>query len=104
PDAPAPHPLPALFPYTTLFRSNLRHAPNHHVFDGIRVDRRAPNELAQRLREQLLRMNPAERPLASLAAPAGRTHRVDDVCGSHEDRKSTRLNSSHVKISYAVFC
>src|SRR5690606_41986054 len=24
--------------------------------------------------------------------------------GSHEDRKSTRLNSSHVKISYAVFC
>src|SRR5690606_39439329 len=27
------------------------------------------------------------------------------ICGTHdEDRKSTRLNSSHVKISYAVFC
>src|SRR5690606_40284332 len=26
------------------------------------------------------------------------------VYGDHEDRKSTRLNSSHVKISYAVFC
>src|SRR5207302_10124186 len=29
---------------------------------------------------------------------------VLDVQGSGEDRKSTRLNSSHVKISYAVFC
>src|SRR5690606_40104266 len=28
----------------------------------------------------------------------------DDVAGRAEDRKSTRLNSSHVKISYAVFC
>src|SRR5207245_11260309 len=27
-----------------------------------------------------------------------------DVMGSHEDRKSTRLNSSHGSISYAVFC
>src|SRR5690606_42023213 len=26
------------------------------------------------------------------------------ILGEHEDRKSTRLNSSHVKISYAVFC
>src|SRR5690554_7274538 len=25
-------------------------------------------------------------------------------CASHQDRKSTRLNSSHVRISYAVFC
>src|SRR5207302_7529635 len=31
--------------------------------------------------------------------PGGR-----DVIGRDEDRKSTRLNSSHVKISYAVFC
>src|SRR5690606_41973158 len=31
-------------------------------------------------------------------------HRQDDGGGSVEDRKSTRLNSSHVKISYAVFC
>src|SRR5690606_40286658 len=35
-------------------------------------------------------------------------HRVEDVLPEHaalpKDRKSTRLNSSHVKISYAVFC
>src|SRR5690606_26379083 len=30
--------------------------------------------------------------------------RVPDVIGHGRDRKSTRLNSSHVKISYAVFC
>src|SRR5690606_41748958 len=29
---------------------------------------------------------------------------ADFVVGSRQDRKSTRLNSSHVKISYAVFC
>src|SRR5690606_41267138 len=32
------------------------------------------------------------------------TERRDDVRGGQRDRKSTRLNSSHVKISYAVFC
>src|SRR5256885_5914249 len=30
--------------------------------------------------------------------------RVHDRAGAHEDRKSTRLNSSHLVISYAVFC
>src|SRR3989442_8095412 len=30
--------------------------------------------------------------------------RLGDVMGETEDRKSTRLNSSHVRISYAVFC
>src|SRR5690606_42072437 len=29
---------------------------------------------------------------------------LDDTLDGHPDRKSTRLNSSHVKISYAVFC
>src|SRR5690606_41684731 len=32
------------------------------------------------------------------------TRRVDQADGAAKDRKSTRLNSSHVKISYAVFC
>src|SRR5690625_6688695 len=30
--------------------------------------------------------------------------RADQICSSGGDRKSTRLNSSHVAISYAVFC
>src|SRR5436305_11879678 len=45
-----------------------------------------------------------------LLAAHGKPMRVDDVGqagsqpGRSEDRKSTRLNSSHVRISYAVFC
>src|SRR5438552_8537770 len=36
--------------------------------------------------------------------PRGRGFRPDGAGGSHQDRKSTRLNSSHQIISYAVFC
>src|ERR1022692_3142967 len=45
-----------------------------------------------------------ERPAALFRSPAG-TDRADDprVCGDRIDRKSTRLNSSHLVISYAVF-
>src|SRR5690606_41478169 len=40
----------------------------------------------------------------ALAGVAIRAHDADVVNALVEDRKSTRLNSSHVKISYAVFC
>src|SRR5690606_41464702 len=36
--------------------------------------------------------------------PRGSSPSTCNPCRSKEDRKSTRLNSSHVKISYAVFC
>src|SRR5690554_8156753 len=66
-------PIPPLFPYTTLFRS--------------------------------------QKPFGSFSAvnirgqhvPGKRQHRRR-VIGKTKDRKSTRLNSSHVRISYAVFC
>src|SRR5436189_4783940 len=67
-------PRSTLFPYTTLFRSVLRHAARH-------------------LREGLRRLQ-APRHLALLG-----DHSLAD-----RDRKSTRLNSSHRCISYAVFC
>src|SRR5688572_30983830 len=94
---PRPRTAP-LFPYTTLFRSEgdlhlLRPAvddaaqvaghgqegPEHEKADrdgadGERVDQPAPPEAGQRLLEEV------------------------------RDRKSTRLNSSHSQISYAVFC
>src|SRR2546430_12621770 len=79
-------PRSTLFPYTTLFRSDDmlvfagRTAPFHHHTDGVRrTDRRMRN--IWRNKECL-----------SL------THEMV------EDRKSTRLNSSHSQISYAVFC
>src|SRR5205085_3290818 len=37
-------------------------------------------------------------------SPAGGETRSSTLCGTKRDRKSTRLNSSHSQISYAVFC
>src|SRR5699024_11955764 len=42
--------------------------------------------------------------LVRVLAPALRGHRGDRALDDLQDRKSTRLNSSHVSISYAVFC
>src|SRR2546430_13590408 len=77
-------PRSTLFPYTTLFRS---------VPEFARADQ-------DREREGL----PAE-----LRGDVVGDHHVDagDLGrdrGDHPDRKSTRLNSSHSQISYAVFC
>src|SRR3712207_7328838 len=76
-------PRSTLFPYTTLFRSDqleaaLRHGIAARDGDALDVVRDAG--------------------VAVVVAAAGRVGRVD------EDRKSTRLNSSHANISYAVFC
>src|SRR3712207_6963732 len=77
-------PRSTLFPYTTLFRSHLRRA---------RLGRDAP----QRLLHLLLVQDVDVR-------EAGQRARVDDEEEAARDRKSTRLNSSHANISYAVFC
>src|SRR5689334_24433831 len=72
-------PRSTLFPYTTLFRSQQDTAGTRDVIDADDVERQ-PRAL-------------------------GRPR--DGVRGQsalHTDRKSTRLNSSHSSISYAVFC
>src|SRR3712207_7306431 len=85
-------PRSTLFPYTTLFRSQ-------------------PPQLARRLGNRLL-PHPLRRELPGLqlvpkigqqlpGAGADRSRRDPVDSG---DRKSTRLNSSHANISYAVFC
>src|SRR5207253_11062510 len=83
---PRPHtPLPPPSPYTTLFRSSSRSA-----------ERRG----SRRPGGPHCRVPPAARE-AGPARAAGGTRQ----CGPPGlDRKSTRLNSSHVAISYAVFC
>src|SRR2546422_1549405 len=80
-------PRSTLFPYTTLFRSPFRHLVLAR--SGSRLSR-----LAHTWRAHLV-LGPASR-RRRRAGPA----RVD----RGEDRKSTRLNSSHGYISYAVFC
>src|SRR5437870_9073266 len=64
-----PPPRSTLFPYTTLFRSQIGGNLAPELMEAVRV-----------------------------------VQDPDDTHGFHQDRKSTRLNSSHVAISYAVFC
>src|SRR4051812_49968302 len=74
-------PRSTLFPYTTLFRS----------FSGISGDMTLGALLDVGLDAEWLRALPA-----SLG--------LDGISVRIADRKSTRLNSSHMSISYAVFC
>src|SRR5690606_41646672 len=93
-------PRPTLSPYTTPFRSE-RDAEGGHQGRGRRAAGPAlglPLALAPEVEvaggNEALRAGPGARGEPGEAEPRGR----------HQDRKSTRLNSSHVKISYAVFC
>src|SRR5690349_23096411 len=80
-----PPPRSTLFPYTTLFRS-CQPAIHEQARD---FDRRSDYGLACITRR--IEYQTRERGYSSTDA-------------SETDRKSTRLNSSHVEISYAVFC
>src|SRR3712207_8495426 len=77
-------PRSTLFPYTTLFRSFF--ASVSVLAAQIRARRVSPVELTEGYLERLTRLGPRLGAVATV------------------DRKSTRLNSSHANISYAVFC
>src|SRR5438552_19175124 len=81
-----PQPTSTLFPYTTLFRS----APGMTTLTDYQAARPAPPKLAL---VQALAFRPRDRE---------GLHQRELRWG--RDRKSTRLNSSHQIISYAVFC
>src|SRR5207245_11049270 len=97
-------PTPTRFPYTTLFRS-LHDAD--HPRDEPRRDARADRRAArQRIRARHVRIDaPVEvAHRAELALEEDRGVARESVLDERErDRKSTRLNSSHGSISYAVF-
>src|SRR3712207_8041072 len=86
-------PRSTLFPYTTLFRSRV-----HAEAQALGLGERAVLQLQvvqQLVQPQLLDAQPD---LAGVE-PRQVEQRVEQ-----RDRKSTRLNSSHTNISYAVFC
>src|SRR3712207_8595815 len=80
-------PRSTLFPYTTLFRSP---AATACASPPSGQDRSTPRRARFSPVEDVRRRSP------SILLPSQLTHRLD--------RKSTRLNSSHANISYAVFC
>src|SRR5256886_12992634 len=87
-------PRSTLFPYTTLFRSEVLPHHDGHVLE---VEAGKDVVLVGRIRREL----PAQAQVQLQAV--GHAVVVLDV-GGILDRKSTRLNSSHSQISYAVFC
>src|SRR5436305_6268615 len=88
-----PPPRSTLFPYTTLFRSDEQRV-------GDAADR-VEGDVAIRVGRGDVEDHQLIRPFRFVAHRAfDRIAGVADV----QDRKSTRLNSSHVRISYAVFC
>src|SRR2546426_11377430 len=80
-------PRSTLFPYTTLFRSQLHVAERPAHLRRSAAPARTPDPVRER---------------RELFCAVG-SHRRRGV-GRGRDRKSTRLNSSHLVISYAVFC
>src|SRR3712207_8550546 len=91
-------PRSTLFPYTTLFRSKWIR-PRHVVLEN--RQELAHDPVAPERREELA--VDVHRRLWLLEGPRQRDADVG-VLGFTGDRKSTRLNSSHANISYAVFC
>src|SRR5690242_21031973 len=79
-------PSSTLFPYTTLFRSRDLQVVGAHA---------APHQ------QVAVQLHPAN---VCLRQQAGGQFRAFAAQARHLDRKSTRLNSSHMSISYAVFC
>src|SRR2546422_7012436 len=83
-------PRSTLFPYTTLFRSIHRHGSPNIVSCPPEVI----NPRLRPIRRRVLGEEDVLRPAI----------RIPNRVEHHIDRKSTRLNSSHGYISYAVFC
>src|SRR2546430_5801355 len=96
-------PRSTLFPYTTLFRSDKAGASVPGPLDDLRTDLVAQRHVVGALvLERLRRHRP---PLAQdERAPLGVEVGEEEANLLNVDRKSTRLNSSHSQISYAVFC
>src|SRR5438067_5208962 len=88
-------PRSTLFPYTTLFRSREGAEVQHAAAQPAEIRQRPP----RRRRLQVLQHVVTDHQVKGRRCAVGL-----DAPALPTDRKSTRLNSSHVSISYAVFC
>src|SRR3712207_8436392 len=83
-------PRSTLFPYTTLFRSNYNSFVDAKTARQIYEDQNRNNQFFNQFSH------------FTFLLTTGEKNRVEEI--KKADRKSTRLNSSHANISYAVFC
>src|SRR3712207_7268631 len=86
-------PRSTLFPYTTLFRSHAL------IEDAVEF-----RDLAVAVVDEQHRFGVRQRAALEAKGPPGAAPHVLHLTATPIDRKSTRLNSSHANISYAVFC
>src|SRR3712207_7177506 len=92
-------PRSTLFPYTTLFRSGLQGQSPDRRF-ALRLHRvRGADDVAHARGDA-----PERRQVAGSRAVQELLRTRAPLVDVQPDRKSTRLNSSHANISYAVFC
>src|SRR5256885_4575914 len=93
-------PRSTLFPYTTLFRSKLGDTKIRLIFENRLHDVGAVGAVDQHLHvgEEAFEFGKDARQYVDAGGFVGGDHQLS------ADRKSTRLNSSHLVISYAVFC
>src|SRR2546429_4439422 len=93
-------PRSTLFPYTTLFRSNAQGGVDSHVSVGVRANLPARQVRFAAVRVEFFLGHYQD----AVVIRAAFIRRREPRGALGEDRKSTRLNSSHGYISYAVFC
>src|SRR5256885_13264154 len=92
-------PRSTLFPYTTLFRSHISEGPAR-VKNAVAHFAQQAHYFSSLLEYHFISLNiiPPRIQPAPLGLP------IVPINPEYADRKSTRLNSSHLVISYAVFC
>src|SRR5207249_10000954 len=96
-----PLPMSTPFPYTTLFRSEGGESGHQGADRERRRGKVPPEGLEDAIRPEEVRRLRSLHAAGRLSGVRPRRRQPD---ASAVDRKSTRLNSSHVSISYAVFC
>src|SRR5690606_40139207 len=95
-------PRATLIPYTTLFRSDLKKQADENVVAAEAARKAAADRKAEV--EQLIADQQAKKATIEERKAAAQEQIEQNARDQAADRKSTRLNSSHVKISYAVYC
>src|SRR5206468_7854829 len=97
-----PPPLRTHFPYTTLFRSRMRIAPDiDQPTDGAGPEVEPEESQPPQALLDVVAEHPEKDHVAEKMHEVGVQKLIAE---QRQDRKSTRLNSSHDQISYAVFC